>query len=79
MKVYKVFYQDEFEHLDSIEIVKDTALVKYVNEMIIGDSITDDSVRIFYNENGHHPQTESEAVELLELDGYTAEKVSVYK
>ena len=61
MNVYMVYYADEFEHLESVEIVKDTAIVHYVNEMIVNDAITDDSVRIFYNEHGHHPETETEA------------------
>lgn len=79
MKVYKIFYQDEYEHPNDIEIVKESAIVDYVNMLWKEGRIFDESIEIFLEKHPKKPQTESEAVELLELDGYFVDKVEVYE
>jgi len=80
IKVYVIAYIDNLSNMpDDIELVKDTALAHYVQQMIIDDRITDDSVRIFYKDHADGVKTESDAVELLELDGYYVNKRTIYK
>ena len=79
MKVYKVFYADEYEHPDDIEIVSEKGIVNYANEQWREGRISQETIEIYLDKHAGKPETETDAVELLELDGYYLEKVSVYE
>ena len=79
MYVYKVWYEQEFEHPDDIELVNVGSLVPFVKNMIIDDRITDDTLDAFYKDFGGMPDIEPDAIQLLEMNGYRVEKVKVYE
>ena len=76
--VYKIIYLDEcdrprdvFEH---IELVEASHLVPYVKKMVDDGRICEESLDEYYRKYSCI-QTNSNAEELLELDGYTFEEL----
>ena len=69
-EVYRVLYPDEFEHPDYIDLIAKGSLVDYVNGLIPCGLISDEALEIFNEKHQYGVQTEADAVELLETDGY---------
>ena len=75
MKVYKVIYLDEcetprevFEHT---ELVQAKELINYVNILHDLGRIYDDTYNIFLEKHPQGVLTEQDAIELLEMDGFS--------
>lgn len=69
-EVYRVFYPDEFEHPDDIDLISTGSLVDYVNGLIPCGRISEEALEIFNEKHQYGVQTEADAVELLETDGF---------
>ena len=69
-EVYRVFYPDEFEHPDEIDLIAKGSLVDYVNGLIPCGRISEEALEIFNEKHQYGVQTEADAVELLATDGY---------
>lgn len=69
-EVYMVFYPDEFEHKDYIDLIARGSLVDYVNGLIPCGIISEEALEIFNEKHQYGVQTEADAVELLETDSY---------
>ena len=65
-EVYRVFYPDEFKHPDDIDLIAKGSLVDYVKGLIPCGRISEESLQ----SSPHGIQTDEDAVELLEADGY---------
>lgn len=68
-EVYRVFYPDEFEHPDEIDLIARGSLVDYVNGLIPCGRISEEVLEIFNEKHQYGVQTEADAVELLATDG----------
>lgn len=79
MNAYKIFYSDEFENPLAIEIVAEGSLLKYVNEMIQDERIRDDTMELFNENHPYGLQTETDAMEILEIDGYSVQKIKIFQ
>lgn len=77
MKIYKIAYIDEYkrpwEAFDGIEIVKAKELADYVETMNANGRICEENYNEFLEKHPKGVVTEKDAVELLEMDGYTIE------
>lgn len=69
-EVYRIFYPDEYEHPDDIDLVLRQSIVKYVNSLIQSGRISEESLELFNEKHLYGVQTEADAIELLEVDGY---------
>ena len=78
-EVYMVFYPDEFEHKDYIDLSAQGSLVDYVNGLIPCGLILEESLEIFNEKHHYGVQTEADAVELLETGGYNVSLTKVWK
>lgn len=76
MRAYKVFYAEEYEHPDDIEVVKEGALIKYA---MCEGRIYEGTMEQFLKEHPNGIQTEQDAVDVLLEDGYYVERVKVYE
>lgn len=79
MKVYKIVYMEEFKHPDDIELVKEGCMLKYVKEMIKDERISEDILKWWIEQRKHLPETETEAIDLLENDGFYIDLITVYE
>lgn len=81
MKVYKITYLDEwdrpYEVLEGIEIVRAKQLADYVETMYANGRICEENYKEFCKKHPNGAETESDAIELLKLDGYYVEPVIV--
>ena len=82
MKIFKLIYMDEIENnrdfWNHIELIEPTHLPKYVEKMIQEGRICEDNVEIFKEKHPFGVQTQSDAIELLKLDGYDIEETTTY-
>jgi hypothetical protein len=69
-EVYRIYYPDEYEHPNDIDLVSSQSIVDYVNDLIPSGDISDETLELFHEKHQHGIQTEEDAVELLEADGY---------
>lgn len=69
-EVYRIFYPDEHIHPDDVDLVSSQSIVYYVNDLIACREISEETLDLFYEKHQHGIQTEEDAVELLEADGY---------
>lgn len=69
-EVYRIYYPDEYEHPNDIDLVSSQSIVEYVNDLIPSGGISDETLDLFYEKHQHGIQTSEDAVELLEADGY---------
>jgi hypothetical protein len=69
-EVYRIFYPDEYVHPDDVDLIARGSIVEYVNDLIPSGEISDESLELFNEKHPHGVQTEEDAVELLEADGY---------
>lgn len=77
--MYKPIYVISYR-LDNIcDYVAQGSLVEFVNNMIDEERICDSTIEDFTKEHGHKPETEQEAIELLETDGYDVEEDAVFE
>lgn len=70
IEVYRIYYPDEYEHPNDIDLVSSQSIVEYVNDLIPSGEISDESLELFNEKHPHGVQTREDAVELLEADGY---------
>ena len=77
-EVYQVFYPDEFENPDYIDLITKGSLVDYVNGLIPCGIISEEALEIFNEKHQYGVQTEADAVELLETDGFNVLLTKVF-
>lgn len=78
-KCYKLFYAEEYEHPDDIEIIAEGSLKKYVDQMIKDERINPENIEWWTSHGNKMPETEREYMDFLENDGWYIEKVEVYE
>ena len=78
-EVFRVFYPDEFEQPDEVDLIERGSLVDYVNGLIPSGIISDEALEIFNEKHQYGVQTEADAVELLETDGFNVRLTKVWK
>lgn len=69
-EVYRIFYPDEYEHPDDIDLIARGSIIEYVNGLIPCGRISQETLEVFNEKHQHGIQTSEDAVELLEADGY---------
>lgn len=77
-EVYRIFYPDEYEHPDDIDLVSSQSMVEYVNGLIPCGRISQETLELFHEKHQHGIQTSEDAVELLEADGYNVRLTKVF-
>lgn len=81
MKVYKILFIDEcdrpWEAFEHTEVVKATELANYVDTMNREGRICEETYDIFKEKHPDGIMTEADALELLEMDGYSVQEYDI--
>lgn len=81
MKIYKIAYLDEYKRVwevfEGIEIVKAKELVDYVETMNANGRIYEENYNEFLEKHPKGIVTEKDAIELLEMDGYSIDSQTI--
>ena len=78
-KCFKVWYEQEFEHPDDIDIVSEQGIVNYANECWVDGRIAEQTLKVYLEKHDTKPTTKEDAIELLELDGYRVDEYDIYE